>query len=326
MKALSCFGGLYTDLDVFGLGFAWGELVPEGILLCKEPDSKTGLLQREYECVSLAMIGLPAGCKILEDCLALIMEKWTRHTTAVLAGDKQRVDWSKRHRDWMFNTKTFSLALQKDSRLRSRIQKHAFAMPLAAHEEEFPKTGSQKGVRLEKLAKLLNVWERQWPSELVKEATAWALERYSQRSAIADNKQALRHFLDQAFPALIQWLGEPSAWRVFAVVLSLAASDAGLHVLKGQLGDAPLAAAMLVFALSWEGLDELVSSKGLDEVSCAATCAEEVPWRRRAPCRPHSPSVSRARIADLCNVNESVVATCLAQLVQAVGHHGAGIL
>ena len=105
-----------------------------------------------------------------------------------------------------------------------------------------------------------------------------------------------------------------------AFVLSLAASDAGLHVLKGQLGDAPLAAAMIVFALSWEGLDELVSSKGLDEVSCAATCAEEVPWRRRAPCRPH------ARIADLCNVNESVVATCLAQLVQAVGHHGAGIL
>ena len=143
------------------------------------------------------------------------------------------------------------------------------------------------------------------------------MERYSQRSAIADNKQALRHFLDQAFPALIQWLGEPSAWRVFAVVLSLAASDAGLHVLKGQLGDAPLAAAMLVFALSWEGLDE-VSGEGLDE-------AEVVPWRRREP-RPHSPSVSRARIADLCNVNESVVATCLAQLVQAVGHHGAGIL
>ena len=111
MKALSRFGGLYTDLDVFGLGFAWGELVPEGILLCKEPDVKNRL-QREYECVSLAMIGLPAGCKILEDCLALIMEKWTRHTTAVLAGDKQRVDWSKRHRDWMFNTKTFSLALK----------------------------------------------------------------------------------------------------------------------------------------------------------------------------------------------------------------------
>ena len=150
------------------------------------------------------------------------------------------------------------------------------------------------------------------------------MERYSQRSAIADTKQALRHVLDQAFPALIQWFGEPSAWRVFAVVLSLAASDAGLHVLKGQLGDAPLAAAMIVFALSWEGLDELVSSKGLDEVS--ATCAEEVPWRRRATCRPHSPSVSRARIADLCNVNESVVATCLAQLVEAVGHHGAGIL
>ena len=87
------------------------------------------------------------------------------------------------------------------------------------------------------------------------------------------------------------------------------------------MGDAPLAAAMLVFALSWEGLGE-VSGEGLDFVS--GTCA--VPWRRSEP-RPHSPSVSRAQIADLCNVNESVVATCLAQLVEAVRHmHGAEIL
>ena len=308
-KALLHFGGLFTDLDVFGLGFSWDQIMPHGILLCQEPNPD-GFYQKTYTCVNLAAVGLPKGNQNAQVCVDRMVEKWKKHTVAVLDAQKKAPNWQKKHPDWMFNTRTFSELVQQDPQLRRHVLPTSFCMPLSARAKAFPAAGTALAEKMLVETKLLNMWDRQWPLQLKEKALLWAKQRRMEYLDPSDTQQGLRQKLHEVFPSFVQWLSEPYAHRVLGSALLLSTSDAVKDVLPCELP--LLAASVFACVVAWEGLD--------DEAGIQLQLSQGLGPKRLKRCA----AVERPYLAQLYQVGLQPLETMVARIMTAIGQRGAG--
>ena len=192
----------------------------------------------------------------------------------------------------------------------------SFCMPLAPWEKEFPAPESNAAKNMLLQTKLLHVWERQWPQELRQCALAWAQHRRSEKTESVDWQRSLRGKLDEAFPALIQAVGEPYAFRTFGDALAISASAAVRELLSEAAPPALplLAGAIVAFAVAWEGLAS-------EPTTAAASTQSVVPQRARA-----CGSFDRSRLATVYDIDRRRLEEVLARLTAAVARGGADLL